>query len=175
LYIPDYFVGIPVHIPPAVAAFRQLHDPKSGVNEAHITLVIPFSAKIMSAELTNHFQTVVARFKQFTLIAQQFYITAEGYIFYTFDAPSVELLRELHAQLCQHPLLAAQLTTRPFLPHITIGKFDSLAAVSENILQQLKEICVPHMFRVDTVRLYEIVDPKQKRVCVADYFLHEMM
>lgn len=172
MYIPDYFVAIPVQLPPAVDAFRQQYDPKSMVNEAHITLVIPFSAKIMSDELAQHFNTVIAQCKQFSIVAQQFYITDEGYIFYTFDIQSVTLLRGLHERLCQHSLLTAQLASRfPFLPHITIGKFDSRAVVPPDVTQRVEAICVPHMIVVDKVRLYEIVNPQEKRVVIADYLL----
>lgn len=167
-----YYLGIPVQLSKRLNDFRQKFDPKYNVNEPHATLVAPFSANLMTPELDQHIAQIIAQFKQQTITASGFYITPQGYIFYTFVQSSAELLQALYDRLHQHAALVQHKEKdHPFLPHITIGKFESEHDVSQSVREILPEMCVRQDMLFDRVRLYGILDEPKKRAHVKDYLL----
>lgn len=167
-----YYLGIPVKLSEAVDGFRHVFDPKYEVNEAHATLVAPFAASLMSSELNQHFAHTVAQFKQQAITAVDYYITPQGYIFYTFDSSSAALLHDLHDRLHQYPSLVQHKEKgHSFLPHITIGKFESERDVPRLVRDTLPEMCGAQEMLFDRVRLYGILREPKKRVQVRDYML----
>lgn len=167
-----YYLGMPVQLPPELEDFRKKFDPKYKVNEAHATLVAPFSATLMTPELDEHFAYVISQFKQQTIIASDYYITPHGYIFYTFDNSSAQILSEQYDYLHQYPLLVQHKKGgHSFLPHITIGKFESEKEVPLMVRETLPKMCAQQSMLFDRVRLYGILDEPKKRAHVKDYIL----
>lgn len=167
-----YYLGIPVQLSKKLNDFRQKFDPKYNVNEPHATLVSPFSANIMTPELDQYIAQTIVQFKQQIITASGFYITPQGYVFYTFDQSSAELLQALYDRLHQHAALAQHKEKgHPFLPHITIGKFESEHDVPQSVREILPDICVRQDMLFDRVRLYGILDEAKKRVHVKDWLL----
>lgn len=167
-----YYLGVPVMLSDALDGFRNLFDPKYGVNEPHATLVAPFPAHLMCDELDKHFAHVIAQFKKQVIIASDYYITPQGYIFYTFDTASAQIMSELYDRLHQHSSLESYRERgRPFLPHITIGKFDGEKGIPWLVRSTLPEICERSEIAFDHVRLYGILAEPKKRVHVKDYLL----
>ena len=167
-----YYLGIPVKLSEALDGFRHVFDPKYEVNEAHATLVAPFPAALMSPELDQHFSHIIAQFKQQTITASDYYITPQGYIFYTFDTPSDKLLHDMYNRVHQYPGLEERKEEgHPFMAHITIGKFDGERYVPRLVRETLPELCNLHEVLFDRVRLYGILQEPKKRAHVKDYLL----
>lgn len=169
-----YYLGIPVELPDYLDAFREMHDPKYAVNEAHATLVAPFPASLMNEGLSNHFKHEVAQFKRQKIIASDYEITSHGYIFFTFDPESAKLVHALYDRLYDHPALRDRKNQgHYFMPHITVAKFESERRIPRLIRSVLPELCAPYEFLFDRVRLYGILQEPRKREHVQDYFLAE--
>lgn len=167
-----YYLGIPVQLSEPVDDFRRQFDPKYGVNEAHATLVAPFSAHLMSNEFDQFIAETVAQFKQQLITAGGFFITPQGYIFYTFDKSSAALLHDLYDRLHQYPsFVEYKEMGHSFLPHITIGKFESERDVPQLVREALPEMSASTNFLFDRVRLYGILQEPKKRAHVKDYLL----
>jgi len=168
-----YYVGIPVILSPQVNAFRAQHDPKYGVNEAHATLVAPFPASSMTDELSTHFANVAAAYYTQEMYAEGYHITPQGYIFYTFDTQSAQLLSDIYQRLHDYPFLASRHENHPFLPHITIGKCISGQHIPQEVIVEIETICTRYPIKFDRVRLYGILEEPKKRTVMHDYALSE--
>lgn len=167
-----YYLGLPVQLPPALDDFRRRFDPKYAVNEAHATLVAPFPAKLMTEDLSNYFQKLLAEYPAQTVVAQGYHVTSCGYLFYTFDDTASALLLELYNRLYEHPTLAARKETRhTFLPHITVGKFADAKSIPESVISELATLCTPYALPFDRLQLYAILSEPKKRARVRDYLL----
>lgn len=166
-----YYLGVPIKLSPEQEAFRAAFDPKFGVNEAHVTLVAPFPAGLMTQELDEFFAHTLVQFKQQELVAQGYHITPRGHIFYMFDPASAVLLIQLYDALYEHPLLHNRKNiSRPFLPHATIAKFASAHAVPQEVESGLSALCARRTVLFDRVRLYAILDVPGGRMHVNDYY-----
>jgi 2'-5' RNA ligase len=170
-----YYVAIPVTLTDAQEGFRDLYDPKYGVNEAHATLVAPFSAKLMTPELDEHFSMVSSEFHKQEITAQGFYISDSGYIFYTFDENSNTLLTAIKKRLHEHSALDEHQHQHQwsFLPHITLGKFEEERRVPELVRSVLPELCHSRVMNFDRFRLYAILNEASQRAHVKDYLLQK--
>ena len=168
----NYYLGVPAVLSAEQEAFRAEFDPKFGVNDAHATMVAPFPALLMTLELDLFFSQTVAEFRQQELVADGFYITPRGHIFYTFDQASAAVLVKLYDALYEHPSLHSHKNiSRPFMPHITIAKFDNERSVPESVIAGLPALCQPRTMPFDCVRLYGILDLPKQRAHVRDYML----
>lgn len=175
MYIPEYYVAIPVKLTEAQEGFRDQFDPKYEVNEAHATLIAPFAAKYWTPELDQHFSEVSSEFRKQEITAKDYYITNSGYIFYVFDEPSNALLTAMNKRLHEHTMLEGHQSDHlwKFLPHITLGKFEAKHKVPEFVQSILYDVCQLHVIQIDRFRLYGILNERTKRVHVKDYLLFD--
>ena len=113
---------------------RRAHDPQYGIVEPHITFVFPV-AGIAAEAFTAHVAGVLAdlppipfEFRQAIVIEDG--AGARGHVC-LLPGPGHDAMWSLHADLHEGPLAAYAASEIPFVPHLTVGCKDSVAAAQE--------------------------------------------
>lgn len=108
---------------------REKYDPLANHVEPHITLVFPFNSDIGTKELREHISSVLSEITPFEIILNGITPTNNfgKYLFLNIQKGNNEII-ELHKRLYTGILqnyYPVWLKGIAFLPHMTVGNFDS--------------------------------------------------
>jgi hypothetical protein len=114
-----------------IQAIRARHDPHVGLIAPHVTLVFPNDA-IDATLLQEHAEQVCQAFGAFRFLARVALIVRDQFsplphLFLVPDEGFSQIVR-LHDALYRGPLAESLLLDVPFIPHLTIGAFETSAA-----------------------------------------------
>jgi len=112
-----------------IDTIREQYDPLASCVRPHITLVFPFDSNIETVELRDHLLCVLADVDSFEIILKGITPTNnfEKYLFLNIQKGRDEII-ELHKRLYTGVLqnyYPEWLKGKDFLPHMTVGSFDS--------------------------------------------------
>ena len=103
-----------------INAFRTAYDPLAAKIPPHITLVFPFESPLSLEELTAHAREVVSSIECFRLSLGEPQMRGD-FIWLPVDSGRSQIV-ELHELLYRGPLADYLDSSRPFEPHLTIGR-----------------------------------------------------
>ena len=112
---------------PWVEAVRRRFDPLASVVPPHLTLVFPFESELSPEDVAAHMAAALAGVAAFEVTLDGLTGAEESYLFHTVKRGNDELI-ELHDRLYSGPLAAHLDATRPYLPHVTVGRVTPVAA-----------------------------------------------
>jgi 2'-5' RNA ligase len=107
---------------------RRIHDPHHGVVAAHVTLVFAFTSPAPE-EVIRHAREVGGRFAPFDFVLKSTQAvrdaTGEGSHVFLVPGPGAAEIVALHDALYGGPLAKQLRPDIPFVPHVTVGHFQS--------------------------------------------------
>lgn len=112
-----------------IQRIRERYDPHFGLIAPHVTLVFP-NDRIDVTLLREHVRQLCQQFRAFRFVARTSMIVKDHFspqthLFLVPDEGFSQVVR-LHDALYRGPLAADLILEVPFIPHITIGAFESI-------------------------------------------------
>ncbi len=117
-----------------VEAVRRRFDPLSDSVPAHVTLVFPFDTEISESDLLRHVEVATTGVGRFAIEFNGLSCTDDHVLFLLVSAGS-DPITKLHDRLYSGPLEPYR-SDRVFVPHMTIGRFNSPAACTAALRSQ---------------------------------------
>lgn len=144
---------------------RSLYDPLSHKIAPHITLVFPFDSPMTDERLAFLLETHLNHIPPFQLTLQG--ITPHSdtfghYLFLNVQKGASSLIK-IHQHLYKEELEHFHLDS-PYLPHMTLGKFDSRAQL-ETAYNTLKKITTSFTTTIDTISV-EVIGPDEQSIII---------
>lgn len=121
-----------------IETVRQRFDPLWGLIPPHITLVFPFRSSLSTRDISEHVVTACAGVAPFAISLAGPALHENRYLLLDVEQGRGQLL-ELHDQLYQGMLSQHRPAKDVRFPHLTIGRFDSLAE-SETALREVSQL-----------------------------------
>ena len=120
-----------VIFPPAadvvrIEAVRRRFDSLAEAIPAHVTLVFPFDSDISGPDLLRHVETATTGLGAFAMTLEGLSCT-EDHVLFLHVAEGSSLIGALHRRLYSG-LLESNRSVQAFVPHMTIGRFNSSTA-----------------------------------------------
>ncbi|KAA0814466.1 MULTISPECIES: 2'-5' RNA ligase family protein [Bacillus cereus group] len=109
---------------------RQKHDPLFGLIPPHITIVFPFESSISNDELKLHIINVSKLIQNIEIEFKNQITSEREYLFLRVEKGK-EQIEELHNILYTGPLLQFLKEDIPYIPHVTVGRKESVELAAE--------------------------------------------
>lgn len=143
-----------------IEAIRTRHDPQATLIAPHVTLVFPLDENELALDvLRTHLYDVVetpSRLSPISLMLRAALVMPEsgkpgGHLFLIPDEGTSQLVK-LHERLYRGLLLSHLRLDIPFVPHVTVGASNNLAALYE-VAQELNAVDFAISGRIDRLTL----------------------
>jgi hypothetical protein len=138
-----------------IEALRRAYDPLASVLPAHVTVVFPFADARAATLLRDHIAANLAGVPPFDIAVATPTPEDGGYLFLRVTEGRDRVV-EVHDRLYSGPLLAHRSATRGYVPHVTIGRFDSPAALRTAASAARLRLQSPLHARIDEVFVFEL-------------------
>ncbi|HEU4964282.1 MAG TPA: 2'-5' RNA ligase family protein [Bacilli bacterium] len=102
---------------------RAQYDPLHALIPPHLTLVFPFDSDLSTAALEAHIHQAIQGIAAFPLELHGITGGGHGYLFLNVKRGNDTIIH-LHDRLYTGPLRPNLLRTVPYIPHLTVGRFD---------------------------------------------------
>lgn len=106
-----------------INVFRQKYDPGWNIINPHITLVFPIS-DISENQLFEHIEIITKEIKCFPIVLSELIKSFDNYLFLQVKEGN-EKIADVHKKLYSGMLTPHLQTDIPFIPHITLGYFNT--------------------------------------------------
>ncbi len=103
--------------------FRKKYDPSWKIIASHITLFAPIS-QVSEKELINHIDSTIKNTNSFPIHLTGLTITADNHLFLLVKEGNEKIVT-LYNELYSGILISYQQTYFPFIPHLTLGVFQT--------------------------------------------------
>ena len=144
-----------------VEAVRRRFDPLAESIPAHVTLAIPFDSDVSEPDLRRHVEVAAAGIGSFAITLDGTSCTDDHALF-LHVADGADLIETLHDRLYSGPL-ARHRSLQAFVPHMTIGRFNSSTACAAALVSpQLDGLALRTVVRA--VSVYRIATDGDRRI-----------
>jgi 2'-5' RNA ligase len=139
--------------PNAVEAVRRAFDPQATLLPAHITIVFPFVAPRSGAVLRDHIASCIVRVSCFDVMLAPPSPADDGYLFLRVSSGRDRII-DLHHRFYSGPLESELSTSRPYEPHITVGRLHSPEALASALVTARAQLPTPLHACIHRVHLF---------------------
>ena len=108
-----------------IQEIRNKYDPLANLVAPHITIAFPFSDNMSNEELIRKLSKLLEDFKPFTVVFRGISLSKDNYIFLNCIYGNRKIT-QLHDKLYEHMLLSHLKDSTKYIPHITLGKANSI-------------------------------------------------